>query len=233
MPPRFGWPRSLTRDSTDHERVRGRRTVSITWRRALAWATGATLAILALDVGVRVSAGMAAKAALLAAVWWLTLWPILFLTIWGLVNWRRINRRVEELRVELAVRAAASEPSSPASALCGKCGYPNPSIALKCANCGIQLRTIEVMHTWEQLPGALESGPAVFYVVAVILSFFLGAGAVALVALASPRLIDNGIVMVGTFLSAALLTLVGAVEMMRRYVARRQMQWPRGRRTRS
>jgi ribosomal protein L40E len=176
---------------------------------------------------------MTAKAALLAAVWWLTLWPIFFFTIWGLINWRRINRRVEEFEVERAVRAAASEPWSPDSALCRKCGYPNPSIALKCAHCGVQLRTIEVIHTWEQLPGAQESGPAVFYVGAVILSFFLGAGAVALVAPADPRLIDNDIVMVGTFLTAAFLTLVGAVEMMRRYVARRQAQGPRGRRTRS
>jgi hypothetical protein len=82
------------------------------------------------------------------------------------------------------------------------------------------------------------SGPAVFYVVAVVLSFFLGAGAVALVALANPRPIDNDIVTAGTFLIAAFLTLVGAVEMMRRYVARRQVQGPRvqgprGRRTRS
>lgn len=213
--------------------MRRRRAVSITWRRALAWATGATLAILALDLGVRVSAGMTAREALVATAWWLTLWPIFFLTIWGFINWRHINRRLEEFEAERVVRAAASEPWSPDSALCRRCGYPNPSVALKCAHCGAELRRIEVVHTWELLPGAQESTPAVLYVVAIILSFFLGAGAVALLALANPHLIDNDIVMVGTFLAAAFLTLAGAVEMMRRYVARRRVQGPRGRRTRS
>jgi hypothetical protein len=38
-------------------------------------------------------------------------WPIFFFTIWGLINWRRINRRVESL-VERAVRAAARNPGA-------------------------------------------------------------------------------------------------------------------------
>ncbi len=205
--------------------------MSITWRRALAWATGTTLAICALDVGIRISAGMAVRPALLAAAWWLLLWPMFFLTIWGLINWRHISRRVEQFEVNRAVRAAASEPWSADSALCRKCGYPNPAIALKCAHCGVEVRRLEVTHVWEQLPGAQESGPAIFYVVAIVLSFFLGAGAVAVVALINPRLIDNDIVMVGTFLAVAFFTLVGAVEAMRRYLARRRVNGPRGRRT--
>ena len=72
-----------------------------------------------------------------------------------------------------------------------------------------------------------------FYLLAIVLSILFGAAAVAVVAVASPRLIDNDIIMAGTFLVVAFLTLVGAVEAMRRYTARRPVKEPQGRRTRS